>query len=160
MAIAAIIKSLDLRQLLILSRILFTNPRFIVPTYKATRDTIKECDSRFGRKHHKNNRTNAFRHALWNYRICEKCYHYGGSTEKALEWSRRITNLHEKLAPNPEPAKTMDLHNNEVGRRLFSELGPHPDIVQILLEKMKGSVKVASVEEISKAEDRLVFIEN
>lgn len=159
MAIGGIIKSFDIRQLIILSRILLANPRYIIPTYKATQDTIKECDARFGRKHHKNNCTNAFRHALWNYRICEKCYHSGDSTEKALEWSRRITDLHEKLAPNPEPAKTMDLHNNKIGRRLFSELGSHPDIVQILLEKIEDSVKVVSVEEISKAGDRLVFIE-
>lgn len=39
-----------------------------------------------------------------------------------MNYCRKMTNLHEELFPNNPLEKKMDLHNNEVGMRLFSEM--------------------------------------
>lgn len=137
-------------------------PRFIIPTMKATRQSIKICDELFGDDHHENNRTNAFRHALWNYLICEESYEVCESVEKAVDWSKKITDLHEKLAPNDKRAKLMDLHNNRIGRSIFKRFYSEEnlDIIMLLKEEMKKAIKVSKTEEINAHQDHLVYIED
>jgi len=115
------IKRFKLRQLFVLSKTLLLNPVYILPTYSATKETLKICDEKFGNAHHKNNKANAFRHALWNFLIAEKCFRRNNSVEKSIFWTKKITDLHEELSPNKSLARTMDLHNNEVGRKLFQQ---------------------------------------
>lgn len=160
MAIAAGIKSLNFRQFFKLAKTLILKPLLIVPTYKATKKTIETCNTLFGKKHHKNNSTNAFRHALWNFLICEKCFKVLNSIEKTSVWAEKITNLHELLSPNRELAKIMDLHNNRIGRELFEKNASNSmDIITLLKEMMGKAVQVRSIEEIEAAPNRLVFIE-
>lgn len=160
MAIVAGIKSLNFRQFFKLAKTLIFKPFFIVPTYKATRKTVKVCNTHFGEKHHKNNSTNAFRHALWNFLICEKCYKVSNSIEKASLWAEKITSLHELLSPNRELPKIMDLHNNRIGRELFERNASNSmDIIPLLKEMMGNALQVYTVEEIETAQNRLVFIE-
>src|SRR5690606_15217651 len=102
-----------------LSTIFLKNPKFFIPTLKATLETIKFCDFKFGDQHHFDNPTNAFRHAYWNYLICEKCVKLAGSPTEVAQWAKKITDLHEKLSPNDILAREMDLHNNRVGREVF-----------------------------------------
>ncbi|MFO7718843.1 MAG: hypothetical protein R6W85_00205 [Gillisia sp.] len=143
-----------------MAKILILNPFFIVPTFKATRETIRICNTHFGNKHHKNNSTNAFRHALWNFLICEKCYKLSKSIEKSSRWAEKITSLHELLSPNRELAKIMDLHNNRIGRELFEKNASNRlDIITVLKEMMENAAQVCSVEEIETVQYRLVFIE-
>lgn len=161
MTIAARIKNFNLSQLFTLSKVFIQKPLYIIPTLNATRKTIRICDEHFGPDHHKNNSANAFRHALWNYLICEKCYKISGAVEKATNWSKKITDLHEKLAPNRELAKEMDLHNNHIGRQLFEKhLSEKIEIIAVLTEKMKEAVKIKNTADIEKAEGKLIFIEN
>jgi hypothetical protein len=161
MAIWARIKSLDLRQFMLLSRAFITNPRYIIPTFKATKKTVEICDISFGKKHHEDNPTNAFRHALWNFIICEKCYRVSGSLEKTIFWTKKITDLHENLFPNNPLAKEMDLHNNFVGRELFkAHLGKEPDPVEILNKLMLKAEKVKSIEEIKMSKNNLVYVKS
>lgn len=161
MNIAARIRSLDYRQLFVISKAFLFRPLFIVPTLKATRETIRICDNNFGRSHHKNTPANAFRHALWNFLICEKCYKISGSVEKVTNWSRKITDLHEKIAPNGALARQMDLHNNHIGRKIFEEhFASEIEIISILKEKMEEAVKISDAGDIEKAQNKLVFIEN
>ncbi|MFO8147657.1 MAG: hypothetical protein R6U03_09735 [Gillisia sp.] len=154
------IKSLNFWQFFELAKVLILKPLFIFPTYKATRETVKICNSHFGKKHHKNNSTNAFRHALWNFLICVKCYKASNSVEKASNWAEKITSLHEVLSPNSELAKIMDLHNNRIGRELFEKnTSNRISIITVLKEMMENAVQVCSVEEIETVQNRLVFIE-
>ncbi len=46
------------------------------------------------------------------------------SPEKALDYCRRMTDLHEELFPNKPLETKMDLHNNQVGREFFLEMLP------------------------------------
>lgn len=161
MAVGKKIKTLKPREFFILSKVFIQNPVFVLPTYRATRETIRICNKRFGKKHHKNNMTNAYRHALWNYLISEECFKIFGSLEKTLDWSKKITDLHENLSPNKEMSRIMDLHNNKIGRQLFEKFhsAKNVNILQILEEKMQQAKKVETVEEIQ-AEQELVFILN
>ncbi|HEY9184355.1 MAG TPA: hypothetical protein VIM94_03420 [Salegentibacter sp.] len=149
-------------EVLQLLKVSIRHPRFVTPTIKATRQSIKICDKLFGDDHHRDNRSNAFRHALWNYLICEKCYKVCDSVEKSMEWSKKITDLHEELAPNDELAKTMDLHNNLVGRKLFKKYYSEEnlDIIRLLKEKMKKAEKVSTAEQINAQQHQMVYIED
>lgn len=83
------------------------------------------------------------------------------SEETALAWSKKITDLHEKLSPNSEIARNMDLHNNLVGRNLFVEkLASKENIQQILEQMLKEAIKVGKVQEIKLAGNKLVYIED
>ncbi len=160
MDIWAKVKTLDLRQFVALSFAFAVKPIYLIPTYKATRETVEICNNLFGAKHHEDNRTNAFRHALWNFKICERCYSTTGSEEKAVNWSRKITHLHENLFPNDELAKVMDLHNNSIGREVFQEyLIRRFDPVNFLKQKMMEAVKVNTKEEVENSPNKLVFLE-
>lgn len=153
-------KNLGYREIFLLAGIFISHPKYISPTLRATKSTMEICDSFFGSQHHGNNKANAFRHALWNYLLCEKTFAVSKSADKAVEWAKRITDLHEKLSPNPELEKIMDLHNNYVGRNLFLTFaGKKEKIEEILMNKMKFGLQVNSGQEIGLAGENLVFIE-
>ncbi|MCM4160602.1 hypothetical protein FHG64_10195 [Antarcticibacterium flavum] len=116
-------------------------------------------DRLYGNLHHGDNRTNAFRHALWNFLICQYCLPVAGTAEKAATWSKTITDLHERLAPNEELAKMMDLHNNRIGRDLFHRRPKEEEVIPLLQLMIKEAVKVSTVEHIEKEREKLVFIE-
>ncbi|WP_424492889.1 DUF6973 domain-containing protein [Salinimicrobium sp. GXAS 041] len=160
MSILASLKNLRGKQLFSLGKVLILQPKFIIPTWNATRETIKICDRNFGKEHHKNTPANAFRHALLNFLICQKCYEASGSLKKALEWSKRITDLHEELSPNRTPERNMDLHNNRIGRKLFEKhIFEALDIQIVLIEKMKNAMHLDKLEDFSSQEDTLVYLE-
>lgn len=159
MLILSKISKMNFRQLWVLIKVLVTRPLFIIPTYKATRETIRICNQRFGKAHHKDTRANAFRHALWNFLICEKCNEVSTSAENAVYWSEKVTNLHELLSPNRKIARKMDLHNNFIGRDLYLRQ-PAVDIIASLEKMMKEALKVYSAEEIEKAGKKLVYLED
>jgi hypothetical protein len=81
--------------------------------------------------------------------------------EKAVNWSKKITDLHERLSPNAGLAKAMDLHNNRIGRELFfNSFGKYEDVVPLLQQKTNKAVKVRTVKEIEEVRENLVFIED
>lgn len=159
MAVVARIRNLDFKQFLKLSAVLITRPLFVLPTLKATSQTVKICNRLFGADHNKNNRENAFRHALWNYLICKKCMKFSNNKEKVIGWSKKITDLHEKLFPNFELAEAMDLHNNEIGRRLFKDRNKTVNFIWLLQEMMNTSVKIKNLQELQEANVNLVYLE-
>lgn len=152
---------MNFKELFAVSKVFISKPRYILPTYRATIETIEICDDLYKKEHHKNGKENAFRHALWNYLICQKCFKISGSIEAARSWSNQFTGLHEKLSPNQKLAKGMDLHNNRFGQKLFqgNEV-PTEEIIKILQEEMKEAIKVSEVKEIGKTKDKLVYIED
>ena len=161
MAVGRRIAALDFRELVVLGKVFLKYPLYLLPTYKATNKTVAISNSLFGDLHHEDNRANAFRHALWNYLICKYCLSIAKTPEKAMSWSKRITELHERLSPNDELAKEMDLHNNRIGRELFTDLSDQQEEAILILQQMvREAVKVARVAEIEKEKEKLVFIEN
>ncbi len=164
MAVWKRIKNLNFKQFFLLVGAFIKRPRYFFPTHRATLKTVQVCDRLFKKAHHKNNVTNAFRHALWNVLIAKKCFPKNNSVEKSLEWAKTITDLHEKLAPNSELEMIMDLHNNEIGRTLFAEKQlqdkNEESIITLLKEKMETDVKVSSIEEIEENKSEFVYIED
>lgn len=161
MSVWRIIKNLEFREAFTLSKIFLKNPRYFIPTLKATIETIKICDFRFGEQHHLDNPTNAFRHAYWNYLICEKCIKISGNAHDVAAWAKKLTDLHEDLSPNEDLARKMDLHNNKIGREIFlrNPMGI-PDSLKIFKKMMAEAKQVNAVEEIKNSSGNLVFIEN
>ena len=143
-----------------LSKTLLLYPTYILPTYSATKETLKICDEKFGKSHHKSNKANAFRHALWNFLIAEKCFRGNNSVEKSIFWAKKITDLHEKLSPNKSLAKTMDLHNNEIGRKLFQQKISKEKTISVLEKYMKSALKISTEKEAQKNSSQLIYIEN
>jgi len=119
------------------------------------------CDKLFGKAHHKNNKSNAFRHALWNILICKNAFQVSENSGKAILWAEEITSLHEKLMPNEALEEAMDFYNNELGRIYFKQLenASEEEIVSFLKSKMEEAVKVSKVDEIQNFSDKLVYIE-
>lgn len=160
MAVGKRITSLRFSELVILVKVFLKHPIYLIPTYRATNKTIKTCNQLYGKLHHENNRTNAFRHALWNYLICANCVNAAASLDEATHWSKMITDLHERLSPNEGLAKAMDLHNNKIGRQLFRSNSEEKEkIVPVLQKMMTEAVKVTSLREVEEENYKLVFIE-
>lgn len=159
MAIWARIKRLNFKETFILLQLFLPNPFYIFPTYQATRETMKLCDRLFGKKHYQDNRENAFRHAYWNFLIAKKVFSSNNSVEKSLIWAKKITDLHERLAPNKALAQAMDFHNNQVGRNLFSN-NPEENAVEKLQNLMNSAVKIKKPDISTLDKNQLVFIED
>ena len=152
---------MNFKELFAVFKVFISKPRYILPTYRATIETLKICDELYQKEHHKNGKENAFRHALWNYLICRECFRISQSVEAARIWSDQFTGLHEKLSPNQKLAKAMDLHNNRFGQAIFQ--GTHLSskaVITLLQEKMKSAHEVSETKEIAKTKNNLVYIED
>lgn len=152
---------LNIRQLFQLSGIIIMRPRYILPTFRATRKTMKICDALYGNLHYKNTAANAFRHAFWNVLICLKTISLSKEPKSALAWAKKITDMHEKLIVNKHLETAMDIHNNAVGRNLFKENPTlsEDEFIYILKEKEEMAKKVEAISEIEFLKGELVFIE-
>ncbi|MFC4633648.1 DUF6973 domain-containing protein [Dokdonia ponticola] len=152
---------MDFKQLWSLAGLCLRHPLFVFPTYVATRKTIKICDQKFGKAHHKNGRANAFRHALWNALIIHKCNRWG-SIDKTTAWAKRITDWHEDFSVNAALARAMDLHNNQIGRTFARK---HRDssesqLVQLVMVLIPLSRKHTTIQQMQEHPDTLTHIED
>lgn len=163
MSVVNRIKSLSFKQLFVLVRTFILKPLYFFPTHRATLQTLQICTRIYDKKHHKNNVTNAFRHALWNVLIAKRCYKMNQSVEKSVAWAKKITDLHEQLAPNNNMEMQMDLHNNYIGRVIFVEKKLHLEstktIITVLKEKIKTAVLISTTSEIANHENDMVYLE-
>lgn len=160
MNIWGIIKRLSIKELLSLCVILLQRPLLVLPTLRATRRTIVICDQLYSKMHHANGKENAFRHALWNILVCKYAFEINGNQQKSIRWSAKITDLHEKLSPNPPLEETMDLHNNKVGRSYFCKLikSSEEEMITFLVQKTEEAEIITQVEDIIDKEDILVYL--
>lgn len=161
MNIWGFVKQLNFWQLFRLARILIQTPLFIYPTLQATKKTLAICDALYKKEHHRNGKANAFRHALWNILICFAIFRRTNNKEKSVSWTKKITDLHEELAPNSPIEKAMDLHNNKIGRRYFIKLmnKSEEEIVAFLKQNTPKAKKITDIKEISNPKNNLVFLE-
>ncbi|MDT0294413.1 DUF6973 domain-containing protein [Mesonia ostreae] len=162
MSLPGKIRQLDFAQFWSLFKVFVTRPLYIFPTYKATQETVKIADSLYGSAHHQNNVTNAFRHALWNFMIAKKCLRQNSSVEKSIDWAQTITDLHEKLMPNQNLLKAMDLHNNAVGRKMFAkyhQLNNEKEIIKIFTDLIPEAVKITNTKALKDYKNQMVYTE-
>ena len=137
-------------------------PLYLIPTFIASYQCVKISNEHFGMKHHRNNATNAFRHALWNFLIIKKCSSWWRNKRKAIRWAQIITDWHEEFSPNEPLEKEMDLHNNHIGRKLYiQDYDESTDnFVQLLKEKAENSKHLVKIEDLKKYHHDLVHIES
>ncbi len=136
------------------------HPLNFIPTLLATYQCVEISDEHYGNLHHKNNASNAFRHALWNYLIAKKCSRWRKNKRKAIKWAQEITDWHEEFSPNAPLEKEMDLHNNVIGRKLFilNDEKSIEDFIIVLKGKVSKAKRVATSEDIKKYRNDLVYI--
>ncbi|MDT0555502.1 DUF6973 domain-containing protein [Patiriisocius hiemis] len=153
------IKKLSLRQLSKLAFLFIQNPLKIIPTLKATKHTIKLCDTLYGKSHHRSTKANAFRHAYWNIQICLKTQKITKNEQKSIDFAKKLTDLYEKVTQNEPLDEAMDLHNNKIGRDNYLQVLDKSeqkiiDFVQKLAERAQ---KVSNLEEMKEI-DNLVYL--
>ncbi|WP_224484244.1 DUF6973 domain-containing protein [Robertkochia aurantiaca] len=147
------------------SRYFLTRPAGMLAAFLATRSCLKLSGELFGKAHHRNGKANAFRQALWNMLIIKYSMKMGYSTERALKWADEITLHHEDLSPNPPLARIMDLHNNRIGRDLWTGINctaSDPDglLAENVMNLLKSAVRVSSLEDTGKHPEKLIYIED
>lgn len=130
------------------------HPLFSIMGFYAILRSFSLAQKHFPKTHSNNGIGNAFRHSLWNCLILMYCCKIS-SPQKALDFCKKMTDLHEELFPN-EPLETkMDLHNNQVGIDLFMELLPgiHRQFFEtsFFVEKLMQKTKTAKI--LEKLED-------
>lgn len=153
--------SLDFKALKRLITLCLTNITFVLPTLVATKRCIRIAEKEFGNNHHKNNCSNAFRHACWNYLIITSSIRFLNSENNSLIWAKRITDLHEELFKNSLLEKAMDDHNNAVGRNFYLK---HKEItvkegIAKLKELAQTSIYIRNMDDLrSISEENLIHI--
>lgn len=103
---------------------------------------MKICDELYGNSHHKSNKANAFRHALWSVLICRNSYKITKNKQKSVFWAQRVTDLYEKVTQNGIEDQVMDIHNNAVGRICFLNFleSDEKEIIAFLQERANLAV--------------------
>lgn len=157
-----IIKGIRIRQLISLIGFTLKHPLFMFATAKATSKTLKIVQQKFPDIHGKDNKANAFRHALWNYMIAFYSFKFERDKKLVNAWVKKITDWHEEFSPNSMLARAMDLHNNLIGREQFlkSENLRETEIITELETLLQEAVEITSLEVLKKNKTNLVFIKD
>lgn len=114
---------MSFKKILRLLSLVLPHPLFSLLSFYATIQAFRIAQKRFPKTASTNGIGNAFRHALWCCFIIMYCSKIS-SPEKAVDFCKKITDLHEELFPNQPLETKMDLHNNKVGMDYFLELLP------------------------------------
>ena len=136
-----------------------THILFVIPTFLATKQCMALSTELYDRKHYQNGPENAFRHALWNYLIAKRCLSWRNNPSKVLRWTKRITDWHEDAFSNSKLARTMDEHNNAVGRQLFKAHGEdHEKVMHILKRMTSESIQITMETDLNRLKQQFVHI--
>ena len=127
MKLWARINKLSFSQLWQLSVVFLKHPLLIMPTLKATKDTFAICNQLYGNQHHKSNRANAFRHALWNVLICNKSVNTLKNKQKSVFWAQKVTDLYEKVTQNEPMDEAMEKAVLQKAARVNALFGDEDD---------------------------------
>jgi Domain of unknown function (DUF6973) len=92
--------------------IVFMHPLHAIDANKAAYESIKAALDHFAENEIRNGRGDAFRHALWSYKL---------SRIMGPELAKKFTDAYEIGHPNPNDERLMDLFNNAVGRHLAAD---------------------------------------
>lgn len=114
---------MSFKKILRLLSLVLPHPLFSILSFYATVKAFTIAQARFPETASNNGIGNAFRHALWCCFILMYCSKIS-SPQKALDFCKKITDLHEELFPNKPLETKMDLHNNKIGMDYFMEILP------------------------------------
>ncbi|MEN4759669.1 hypothetical protein ABEG63_04940 [Chryseobacterium sp. C39-AII1] len=117
------IRSMSFKKICRLLGLVLPHPIFAVLSFHATVQAFTIAQKKFPKTASNNGIGNAFRHALWCCFITMYCSKVS-SPEKALDFCKKITDMHEELFPNKPLETKMDLHNNTFGMNFYRELLP------------------------------------
>ncbi len=141
---------------------LISNPLLLIPTVWATIESILFSELHFHEAHGGRGVANAFRHAAWNLLIAKNCSVFT-SKEKAFEWAKFITDLHEECFPNEPFDHEMDLHNNRIGREVFEKLSKNKlskkQMIAALVKKSNSAVGLTDEKEFERYKKELVYFD-
>jgi hypothetical protein len=151
---------LNVGKLLKLSLLFLSRPLYIIPTINATKKTLLICDALYKGSHHRNNKANAFRHALWNLLICQNVMKFAKNKQKSVFWAQKVSDLYEKVTQNELLNEEMDIHNNTIGRIFFlNNMEQNDDEMIHLLQQMsQNAQKTSTIEEIECHQNMLVYL--
>jgi len=114
---------MSFKKIMRLLSLILPHPIFSLLSFYATVKAFTIAQKKFPETASNNGIGNSFRHALWCCFILMYCSKVS-SPEKALNFCKRITDMHEALFPNKPLETKMDLHNNKIGMDYFMELLP------------------------------------
>lgn len=139
---------LSFRKIIALFRLVFRHPLFSILGFYATVKAYQIAKKHYPETNSTNGIGNAFRHALWCCLIPMYCSKIS-SPQKALNYCKKMTDLHEELFPNKLLERKMDLHNNKVGISIFEEMlkGIHRQFFekQFFIDKIKQKLETAQI---------------
>lgn len=140
--------------------IFLQKPRLIFPVWNATKETLKICNSLYGNAHQGRGKANAFRHACWNFQICEKSFKIIKNRTKSAKWAQKVVDLYEKVTKNDLLDQQMDFHNNEFGRNYFIQKTANfeQDSIDFLEKEAEKAQKVSNMADFEKFKGQLVYI--
>ena len=160
MSIRARLKSMSFAQLFKLATLFIAHPGYVFLTARASKKAMHLATQVYGNTHHKSNRGNAFRHALWTVLLGQEVYRKSDNLEKAKNWAKQFTDLHEQLFVNRKADRTMDLHNNSFGiqaLRLFAAK-PQEEAVMFLQEAAKNAVQIRNAKDAEAYPNKLIYL--
>lgn len=160
MSIRARLKSMSLAQLFKLASLFIAHPGYVFLTARASKKAMHVATQVYGDTHHKSNRANAFRHALWTVLLGKAVYQKTHNLEKAKGWAKQFTDLHEELFVNNELDRAMDLHNNNFGIQKLKELvtTTEADTIAFLKTEAEKAVQITQTGETKQHPLNLVYI--
>lgn len=142
------LKTLSFSKILQIVKLCGPHPLLTILAVYATLKSFVLAQKYFPKTNSNNGIGNAFRHALWTCLIMMYCCKIS-SPQKALDFCKRMTDLHEELFPNEPLEKKMDLHNNQVGMDLFMELlaGVHRQFFEtsFFIDHLLQKIKTAKI---------------
>lgn len=160
MKVLKTIARLDFANLWLLLKLSFAHLGYLWPTFKATKECMQISSEHFGRKHYQNGQANAFRHALWNVLIAKSCTKKKRNVARAIKWSKKITDWHEKAFFSKSLPMKMDYHNNAVGRWLFESNSGHTneEFITSLLALTAKAIQISKESNLELFKNQLVYI--
>ena len=160
MRIWATLKTLSIPQLFKLARLFATRPHYIVLTLRASKKAMRLSTEIYGKTHHKSNRANAFRHALWTLLLGRAVYRKTSDLKKAQDWALKFTNLHEELFVNNPLDRKMDLHNNGFGIEALTQYvqNTEAEVIHFLQTEAENAIQISAPEEAHQNLKQLVYI--
>lgn len=153
-------KQISFLKLLSFGFLLLQKPWHIIPILQATKKALKVSQKLYGYAHNKNGKANAFRHAYWNYLICQKILKWTKNAQKSVVWTQKVADYYEKVAKNDMLDTQMDLHNNGIGRNIFLIHFNENSFnsVDFFKEMAQNAQKITKIEEIKNFSNTLVYI--
>ena len=157
------LKSLSFNKILRLSKLTLIHPILSILAFYATLQSFSIAQKEYPKTASNNGKGNAFRHALWTCLIMMYCCKVS-SPQKAYDYCKRMTDMHEELFPNEPLEKMMDLHNNQIGLDYFMSILPgiHRQFfeknffIDTLKQKTKDAIILESLDQ--ELDNRLVYL--